>query len=1005
MTAYTPQELAQALERCASEPIHQIGRIQPHGAMIVVDAGADLRILQASANLASLLGLSEREIPGVALAALLGEPAAAAVRSLVAASEGRHASHGALDVPSAGRLQARVFPADGHYALELVSVAPGESPEDAAADIVRLQRALLRIEEEHDPVRYLERIAGLVREASGFDRVMVYRFDANWDGEVVAESRGEGVASYLGTRFPASDIPPQARRLYTQNRFRLVADVESQPVPLVPALDPATGQPTDLTFSLLRSFSPVHVEYLRNMGVKASMSISLLQNGRLWGLVACHHMSTRNLSAAAQDTATRISQIASSRLSALEARQRQGLGEQVGETVGLLLKNINVESEGAVLDLMKDRLLRLFDATGLIVVIEGQVHALGETPGRPAIDALLGWLGSLPPEEVLACDDLSRRHPPAEAYIGTASGIMASPVTTGMRNCMVWLRPERLRAVRWAGNPEKTLEVDYAGHFQLSPRKSFETWTENWRGRSDSWTVPVTEAAAILSRALTEGMAQKARLDQAREAQREVEHRYSLALQATNDGIWEWSVRAGTMIVNPAFGEMLGYAPDELGQRFDELLPALLHPDERETVLAAIERQLRETGRHELEFRLRRRDGGYAWILSRGTVLERDEAGSPARAIGTHVDLTMRKRMEAELREAKDRAEAANLAKSHFLANMSHELRTPLNGMIGLTELARRQVPEPKARDQLGRALQLAHQLSRLVNDILDVSRLESERLVLETVPFDLEEALADVASDTEQRAAAKGLAFTLDVAPALRGRRFTGDPLRIGQVVGCLAGNGVKFTEQGHVALRVRLADDRVTALTLRFEVEDTGIGIAPGDAGRVFSLFEQGDGSSTRKHGGTGLGLLLGKRLVDLMGGEIGVTSEEGKGSLFWFTVPLGVAQPVAPGAAPAAAGAAEIAPIGRAEGAPESGGHPAAGPVDVPRLQEVCSTLLPMIEAGEVRAQEFIDANGELLRSASPADFQQLRRALRRFDFEQAERLLRAAMERHGLGAGHG
>jgi PAS domain S-box-containing protein len=1005
MGTHTQQELAQALERCAREPIHLIGRIQPHGAMIVTDAGPDMRILQASANLPSLLGLSDLGVHGKALADLLGGEAAAVVRSLIAGSEGGSASTGTLQLVPAGRVQARVFASGEHHALELIPELPGEGPADAAAAIIDAQRALLRIEDERDLERYLERIAGLAREVTGFDRLMVYRFDANWDGEVIAESRAGNAISYLGTRFPASDIPPQARELYARNRFRLVVDVEAEPVPLVPALDPATGKPADLTWSLLRSFSPVHVEYLRNMGVKASMSISLLQNGRLWGLVACHHMSPRQVPAAAQATAARIGQIASSRLSAVEAEHRRNLGNEVSAIVGLLLKNINADSEQAMLEPMQSMLLRLFEATGLVVVIEGQVHAFGDVPDRQAIAALLDWLGSLPPEEVLACDDLPRRHPPAEAHAGVASGILAAPVAAGMRNGMIWLRPERLRTVRWAGNPEKTLRTDYAGFFNLSPRKSFETWTENWRGRSAPWTAPVVEAAAILSRALTEGMAQKARLERARQAQREVEHRYSLALQATNDGIWEWSLPTGVGIVNPAFGEMLGYAPGELGERFDELLPGLMHPDEREAAMAAITRQLRETGHHELEFRLRRKDGRYAWILSRGTVLERDAAGLPVRAIGTHVDLTTRRQMEAELRVAKDHAEAANRAKSQFLANMSHELRTPLNGMIGLTELARRRVDEPKARDQLGKALQLAYQLSRLINDILDVSRLESERLVLEAVPFSVEEALADVAADCEQRAAAKGLAFSLAIAEPLQGRRFNGDPHRIGQVVGCLAGNAVKFTEKGRIALRVGLAEDRVTASTLRFEVEDTGTGIAPGEVERVFSLFEQGDGSSTRKHGGTGLGLVLGKRLVDLMGGEIGVTSEEGKGSLFWFTVPLGVAQPAGPDAAPGEAGHGAVAPVALPAGSPGAGGGTASGAVDLPRLRELCSTLLPMIEAGEVRAQDHAEAHGEILRSASPGEFQQLRRALRRFDFDLAERLLRAVMERHGLGAGHG
>ena len=1001
MTVHTPQALAEALARCASEPIHQIGQIQPHGAMIVTDGGPALRIQQASANLASFLGRVDQDIQGRALAELLGETTAVAVQSLIAKSEGRYVSNGTLHAPSTGNLQVRVFPSKEQYAVELIPELEGETPESAAATIINTQRAFLRIEEEHDLVRYLEHIADLTREVSGFDRVMIYRFDANWDGEVIAESRSEHALSYLGTRFPASDIPPQARKLYTQNRFRMVADVEAAPVPLVPSLNPVTGQPLDMTLSALRSFSPVHVAYLRNMGVKASMSISLLQNGRLWGLVACHHMAPRNLTAAVQDTAARISQIASSRLSALEAEQRQALGEEVSAIVGLLLKYINVDSEQAVLELMRVQLLHLFDATGLIVVIEGKVYALGEVPERAAIDALLGWLASLPAADVVAFDDLSQRHPPAAAYLDTASGILATPVTADMRNAMIWLRPERLRTVRWAGSPEKTLHTDAAGQVRLSPRKSFEDWTENWRGRSAAWTAPVVEAATILSRALTGGIAQKSRLAQLQAAQREIEQRYSLALQATNDGIWDWNLRSGRVIVNPAFSEMLGYTPGQLGPHFDQLWPSLLHPDERDSVLSATARQLRENGHFEMEFRLRRKDGGYSWIFSRGTVLERDDAGSPVRALGTHIDLTIRKQMEIQLREAKDYAEAANLAKSQFLANMGHELRTPLNIIIGMTDLVRRRVTEARIQDQLGKALQSANHLLRLINDILDISRIESERLRLDSMAFNLEGALADTLSATEQRAAAKGLAFNLSIAPGLQGRFFTGDPQRIGQVLANLAGNAVKFTDQGQVTLRVSVAQEHVTGLILRFEVEDTGIGIAPGHQARLFSLFEQGDASSTRKYGGTGLGLVLSKRLVELMGGEIGVSSQTGQGSLFWFTVPLGLAQaPAAPGARPQE----PVAPAPEAR-SPVPNGAPSGDLFDLQDLREVCAALLPMLEAGELQAHEFVDANSEILRCAAPDDFQSLRQALRNIDFDLAEERVRALMRKYNLTTGQG
>ena len=315
------------------------------------------------------------------------------------------------------------------------------------------------------------------------------------------------------------------------------------------------------------------------------------------------------------------------------------------------------------------------------------------------------------------------------------------------------------------------------------------------------------------------------------------------------------------------------------------------------------------------------------------------------------------------------------------------------------------EVVEPHARELLGKALQSARQLLRLINDILDISRIESERLALETVSFMLEEVLADALSGPEQGAAAKGLEFTLDFAKTLHGRCFTGDSQRIGQVLGNLASNAVKFTEKGRVALRVGLEKDHVTGVIVRFEIEDTGIGIPLDYQARLFSLFEQGDGSSRRKYGGTGLGLVLSKRLVELMGGEIGVSSQEGQGSLFWFTVPLGVANQVDRPSVPATGVREKFAVATPGADSSDEGENSVREPVDGMKFQAVCSALLPMIEAGELQAQTYLDANSEILGKASPADFKQLRLALQDFDFDKAEHLLRALMSKHGFEAAHG
>jgi signal transduction histidine kinase len=244
----------------------------------------------------------------------------------------------------------------------------------------------------------------------------------------------------------------------------------------------------------------------------------------------------------------------------------------------------------------------------------------------------------------------------------------------------------------------------------------------------------------------------------------------------------------------------------------------------------------------------------------------------------------------ADLSVAKEAAEAANRAKSTFLSNMSHELRTPLNGIMGMTSLALRHADDPKLKDQLEKIDQSSKHLLGVINDILDISKIEAERMTLEHVSFKLGTVLENLLSLIGHKVTDKGLKLHVDLTPEVARLTLLGDPLRLGQILLNLAGNAVKFTAQGSITVRARLNEDNPTDVLLKIEVMDTGIGISTEDQKRLFTAFEQADGSMTRRYGGTGLGLAISKRLVKLMGGEIGVESRVDQGSTFWFTARLG-------------------------------------------------------------------------------------------------------------------
>jgi PAS domain S-box-containing protein len=376
-------------------------------------------------------------------------------------------------------------------------------------------------------------------------------------------------------------------------------------------------------------------------------------------------------------------------------------------------------------------------------------------------------------------------------------------------------------------------------------------------------------------------------LAQAMDRVQHSEQRFQYASEATRDGIWDRNLQDGSAWLNPAYSTMLGYAPGELDSHLRHQFFGLLHPEERNSVAAKIQEALQQPGFYELEFRLRCKDGSYKWVLSRGKTVERDEQGRALRAVGTHIDLTARKRIEQDLRGALEAAEAATLSKSTFLANMSHEIRTPINAILGLTTLLQRKSPGAELNTNLDKIAGAGQHLLGIVDNILDLSKIEADKLKLEDIPVRIESVVANVVSMLYERARGKGLDLLSEV-PAMP-HRLVGDPNRLQQALLNYVGNAIKFTEAGRVTVRVAVEEDTVHHAVLRFQVSDTGIGIAPEALPRLFGSFEQADNTTTRRYGGTGLGLAITRRIARLMQGDAGAESTPGRGSIFWFRVRL--------------------------------------------------------------------------------------------------------------------
>jgi signal transduction histidine kinase/DNA-binding NarL/FixJ family response regulator len=367
--------------------------------------------------------------------------------------------------------------------------------------------------------------------------------------------------------------------------------------------------------------------------------------------------------------------------------------------------------------------------------------------------------------------------------------------------------------------------------------------------------------------------------------------RLTLALDGSQLALWDWNASTRAVYLSEHWSVMRGGPPVETWTTIDELGRAC-HPDDREAVAEAMRRALRPgAGVYQVEQRFGPVDGEWRWIESHGKVVERSPDGRALRLIGTNADVTARKHAEKELRAAKEAAEQANRTKSEFLANMSHEIRTPMNGILGVTELLLGTSLSERQRELAQTVQRSGEHLLEIINDILDFSKIEAGKIQLERIVLDLRETLHQVMNLFAERASTKGLSLQCAIDPVLPGR-LIGDPVRIGQVLANLLSNAIKFTDRGAITLRCQLLRELPEAVEVRLEVEDNGIGISEEAQGHIFEAFSQADGSTTRRYGGTGLGLSIVKQLGEAMGGQVGVQSRLGHGSLFWCNLPLATA-----------------------------------------------------------------------------------------------------------------
>ena len=750
------------LTNCDREAIHLLGHIQPHGILIVI-AEADLKIVQISENTSSFFDIPASSLINQPLQKLFPQSQIDILVPLLLQEN--------LELVNPIKLTAQinnkkylfecvVHRSDGLLVLEI------ELPfKDSNSDLsfYHLAKAsALKIRKSNDFFEMSDLLVKEIQKVTQYDRVLLYRFEPDQSGVIVAEAlshhNDQPLESFLGLHYPASDIPVQARKLYYSSWLRLIVDLNCQPVSLIPANNPITQSPLDLSFSVLRSVSPIHVEYLNNMGISASLGISLINAQKLWGLVVCHHYSPKYINYDTRKICEFLGQIMSVEIVNKHEKDFEKSLQKIKSIQIKLKQDILADKQILSQALLQDQenLLNLVNAQGAVICLGAQISKIGEVPDQESVSKLVEWLRTSNSQDIICTNCLSELYPEANSIKEQASGLLAISISLNHTAYhIIWFRPEVIQTVSWAGDPNKPMQIEADGSMSLSPRRSFDLWKETVREKSLPWEQVEIEAALELR---------------------------------------------GTLM------------------------------------LAA------------LDF------------------------------------------SQQALKQEANRAEVANRAKSEFLARMSHELRTPLNAILGCTQLINR---DTALTNQLEEYVHIigdsSEHLLSLIDDILEISKIEAGQITLEETGFDFHLFMHSVLEMQQIRAQFKKIQLTCEISPDLP-QYINADERKLRQILLNLLGNAIKFTDEGSVIIRASLVTTDVSSATyiIRFEIEDTGQGIDAEDLDKLFQAFVQTP-SGKKIQEGTGLGLAISQKFANCMGSSITATNNLDRGMTFKLDIPV--------------------------------------------------------------------------------------------------------------------
>ncbi len=497
----TEEELEAALQHCANEPIHIPNCIQPHGLLFVTLESSD-EVVQVSENVIQHLDISAKECIGRNLNDIIGADNLSTINKAI--READLAPYKFTSVMLGGKPYDAVVHFSRHYKVIEFEPKLVTADRDVLQQVYEdLRNYSIEAQQAFEIESLYKLIVTHVRNITGFDRVKLYKFDESWNGSVVAECCADYMPSYLGLHFPASDIPEQARRLYSINYLRLIPDIRYKPSPLYPHIIEGARKPLDMSHSILRSVSPVHLQYLENICVEASMSISIMQDGKLWGLIACHHKTSLYLQHSIRVLCEIIAHIFSAKLTTM----RRSRDNRKHELRKLLIEKLSLASGMDTFELTVARnsevAMQAMDADGIAIFSDGKFWYFGETYDQECMETLAAWYRKYGNKSVVHTSyigDYFKHEPVLKDLTG---GALFVPIGMYSEDIAIWFRKARAKSVNWAGNPEKPVAQTKAG-YRLTPRSSFELWQTTVKGHCKNWTFTDIETAESIAQIILE---------------------------------------------------------------------------------------------------------------------------------------------------------------------------------------------------------------------------------------------------------------------------------------------------------------------------------------------------------------------------------------------------------------------------------------------------------------------------------------------------------------------